>query len=107
MMWVRFHSKFDKIINDHYNGYRMYRLLFVPSAKKDYDALRGKLKSQVDRALDRICKDPYLGKPLGGELKGLRSERVSSFRILYRIYEKTVEIIILVIKHRRSVYGGH
>lgn len=85
----------------------MYQLLFTTEAKKDYESLRGKLKSQVDKTLVRICKDPRLGKPLGGELKGLRSERVASFRIIYRIYEKSVEVLILVIEHRRSVYGGH
>lgn len=85
----------------------MYRLLFTPIAKKNYEGLQGKLKTQVDKALDRICRDPYLGKPLGGELKGLRSERVSSFRIVYRIYEKSVEVVILVVEHRKSVYGGH
>ena len=85
----------------------MYRLLLTAEAKKDYDLLRGKLKRQVDKAIERICKDPYVGKPLGGELKGLRSERVSSFRIIYRIYEHTVEILIVVIEHRKSVYGGH
>lgn len=85
----------------------VYRLSFTADAKKDYDLLRGKLKLQVDKALNRLCKAPLTGKPLGGELKGLRSERVSSFRIIYRIYEKTVEILILVIEHRKSVYGGH
>ena len=75
--------------------------------KKNYGVLRGKLKAQVDKGLERIQKDPYLGKPLQGELKGLRSERVSSFRIVYRIYEHAVEVLILVIEHRKSVYGGH
>ena len=69
--------------------------------------MRGKLKNQVDKALERLCKNPHIGKPLGGELKGLRSERVSAFRIIYRIYDKAVEILILVIEHRKSVYGGH
>lgn len=85
----------------------MYQLLFTQEARRDYEVLRGKLKAQVEKALQRICKDPYIGKPLGGELKGLRSERVSTFRIVYRIYEKTVEVLILVIEHRKSVYGGH
>ena len=85
----------------------MHRLLFTTQAKKDYEALHGKLKAQVDKGLERICKNPHVGKPLGGELKGSRSERVSSFRIIYRIYEKTVEVLVLVIEHRKYVYGGH
>lgn len=85
----------------------MYGLLFTTEARREYDRLRGKIKLQVDKALGRIQKNPYLGKPLGGDLKGLWSERVSSFRIIYRIYERSVEVLIMVIEHRKSVYGGH
>lgn len=85
----------------------MYSLIFTTEAVREYNALTGKLKLQVDKALDRISRHPQFGKPLGGELKGLRSERVSSFRIIYRTYETSLEVLILVIEHRRHVYGGH
>lgn len=85
----------------------MYSLVFTTEARREYDALTGKLKLQVDKALERISSHPQYGKPLGGELKGFMSERVSSFRIIYRIYESSLEVLLLVIEHRRHVYGGH
>ncbi|MBN1114940.1 MAG: type II toxin-antitoxin system RelE/ParE family toxin, partial [Oligoflexia bacterium] len=67
----------------------------------------GKILKQVDNALERIKQNPEHGKPLRGELRGIWSERVATFRILYRINKKEIEIIILTIEHRKRVYGGH
>jgi mRNA-degrading endonuclease RelE of RelBE toxin-antitoxin system len=55
----------------------------------------------------RIAVNPELGKPLRGEFRGIYSERVATFRILYKIRKEEVEVLILVIEHRSSVYGGH
>ena len=85
----------------------MYRLLFTHQARKQYDSLRGRLKGQVDKGLERIARKPHLGKPLVGDLKGIWSERVSTFRILYKIRNQEVEVLILLIEHRKQVYGGH
>ena len=85
----------------------MYTLLFTDKALKQYNGLGGRLKKQIDKGLKRLSMTPKLGKPLGGELKGIWSERVATFRILYKIYEKEVEVLILIIEHRKSVYGGH
>lgn len=85
----------------------MYGLVYTDKAKEQYEALDPRLKRQVDKGLERIRQNPQLGKPLRGELKGIWSERVATFRILYKIRNKEVEVVILVIEHRKSVYGGH
>jgi mRNA interferase RelE/StbE len=85
----------------------MYELIFTNTAKKQYDLLSGRLKTQVDKGLTRIASSPMLGKPLRGDLKGIWSERVATFRILYKVKQHEIEVIILVIEHRKSVYGGH
>ena len=85
----------------------MYAILFTEQAKKQYEALEGKLRRQVDKGLQRIARAPKRGKPLRNELKGIWSERVATFQILYKIYEQQVEVLVLVIEHRKSVYGGH
>lgn len=85
----------------------MYSLVFTELAKGQYENLNARLKGQVDKGLARISKNPKMGKPLRGDLKGIWSERVATFRILYKIQEADIEILILVVEHRRSVYGGH
>lgn len=84
----------------------MYTCVFTDKARKQYEVFSGKMKRQMDRALERITKHPELGKPLVGRLKGIWSERVSTFRILYHIDHRTAEVIVLVIDHRSRVYGG-
>ncbi|MBI5139390.1 type II toxin-antitoxin system RelE/ParE family toxin [Candidatus Nomurabacteria bacterium] len=85
----------------------MYRLIFTDIAKKQYERLGGKLKQQIDKGLDRIANNPKLGKPLRGDLNGIWSERVATFRVLYKIYINEVRVLILLIEHRKSIYGGH
>jgi len=85
----------------------VYRLLFTDKARKQYEPISGKLKGQIDKGLERISKNPYGGKPLIGDLRGIWSERVSTFRILYKIYETKIEVLVLLIEHRKKVYGGH
>jgi mRNA interferase RelE/StbE len=85
----------------------VFELVFTETAQRQYDRLNPRLKKQVDRGLERIAANPRGGKPLGGSLKGIWSERVATFRILYKIFGERIEVLVLVIEHRKSVYGGH
>ena len=64
--------------------------------------LHPQLKQKVRIALLEIIDDPLCGKALRGELQGLRSFRVSKFRIIYRLVSDVIEIIAL--GPRRSIY---
>ena len=60
------------------------------------------LKKKVRLALSEIIENPFNGKSLIGELKGLRSSRVGRFRIIYRPSPESIEII--AIGPRRIIY---
>ncbi len=60
------------------------------------------LKRKVRSALRDIVDDPAIGKPLRDELAGLRSCRVSRFRIVYRVAGVLVEIV--AVGPRRTIY---
>jgi mRNA interferase RelE/StbE len=49
-------------------------------------------------------EDPLRGKPLQLALKGLRSWRTGDFRIVYRIVQDRLEILVVALGHRREVY---
>lgn len=51
------------------------------------------LKSKIKSGLKEIIEEPHTGKLLRNELAGLRSFRVSRFRIIYRFIKKEVEIV--------------
>ena len=51
------------------------------------------LKRKTKASLKVILADPSSGKALKNELAGLRSFRVGSFRIIYRVMRTSVEIV--------------
>ena len=61
------------------------------------------VKRKLRAGLDRIMAEPKIGKMLKDELAGLRSFRVSRFRIIYRISAHDI-IAIVAIGSRRSIY---
>ena len=60
------------------------------------------LKQKVRSALSDIIDDPAIGKLLRDELAGLRSCRVSRFRIVYRVADAAIEIV--AVGPRRTIY---
>jgi mRNA interferase RelE/StbE len=75
---------------------RSFHKLRVPHGVADL--IRGmhpNLKRKVRASLDMILTDPDKGNALKGELTGLKSFRVSNFRIIYRISKKGIEIVAL------------
>jgi mRNA-degrading endonuclease RelE of RelBE toxin-antitoxin system len=60
------------------------------------------LKGQVWEALDEIAVNPEIGKTLTEDLEGYRSYRIGAFRLIYRIEDPKLRL--LVIGPRRTVY---
>ncbi len=61
------------------------------------------LKKKIKSSLKMILADPHSGKALMDELAGLRSFRVSSFRIIYRIKDPE-QIELVAIGPRERIY---
>ncbi len=77
-------------------------------ARKSYEKLSRsdrRLFVRVDRALDRLAREPEAGKPLQGPLQGRRSLRVGSVRIIYRYDGDQLLVLVLEIAQRQRVYG--
>lgn len=67
-------------------------------------SLHPKLKGKIKSALVAIVSDPYVGKALRDELEGLKSYRVGSVRIVYRMADTKV-IDIVAIGPRKHIYA--
>jgi mRNA interferase RelE/StbE len=62
------------------------------------DLVRGMhptLKRKTRASFKTILADPSSGKALKGELAGLRSFRVGTFRVIYRMTRNVVEIVAI------------
>ena len=86
----------------------MYRLELSRLAEKELAGVfraDKRLYQRFINALDAIAKNPTAeGKPLHGDLKGLRSHRFGSYRILYEIRQGELLVVVIDLGHRREIY---
>ncbi len=83
---------------------RKYRLRIPPEIVLLIRHLHPNIKTKIRRALEEIESNPFLGKPLKEELKGLFSYRVTHYRIVYQIRQKEILIEVIDIAEREVVY---
>ena len=81
-----------------------YRLLYSKTARRLISKLNPEIKPIVRSRLDKLKKDPFLGKRLQRELSGYRSLRTGRYRIVYKVDEEEKNIQIHYVGHRRDVY---
>jgi mRNA interferase RelE/StbE len=82
-----------------------YRVFFHEDVEKeDIPLLPDVMKIRMKKAIrERLTTNPDLyGKPLRGWMAGLRRLRVGDWRIVYRIVDHDVNV--LIIAHRSKVY---
>lgn len=88
-------------------GNRLYSIVYLENVTKyDIPDLPNSIKPIIKKAIEqRLTIDPMgFGKPLRYSLKGHRRLRVSDYRIVYKITEKTHTVTIIAIKHRKKIY---
>ncbi len=79
-----------------------YRLRIPDSLVELLRGMHPHLKRKIKASLQLILSNPNEGKALKNDLEGLRSFRVSRFRIIYRIGKNIIEII--AVGPRERVY---
>jgi len=74
----------------------MFKVVVPKDVRELIRTMHPSLKRKVKASLKIILSDPSSGKALMDELSGLRSFRVSSFRIIYKIKEpRQIELVAL------------
>ncbi len=82
-----------------------YSIIIASKAKKQIEALPPNIKSRIgDVLINVLTKDPFIGKALKAQLKGLFSYRVGDYRIIYSVVKDELVIQIIKVMHRREVY---
>ncbi len=82
----------------------MYKLVVPKDVRDLIRTMHPSLKRKVKASLKIILSEPYSGKALmEDELSGLRSFRIRSFRIIYRIKEPE-QIELVAIGPRERIY---
>ncbi len=83
-----------------------YKVVYLDSVEEDLKKLdKTTIKKVLSRIETYLASDPKkLGKPLKGEFQGYWRYRWGDYRVIYKISEKEILIIVLRISHRREVY---
>lgn len=85
-----------------------WRIEFVPAAAKEIKKLGRTEAARIIATLEtRIAAldDPRsLGTALSGELGGLWRWRIGDYRVLARIEDERITILVVRVAHRREVY---
>lgn len=81
-----------------------YSIKYTKEAKRKIEKLDPSIRVLIKKVIKSLSSNPYKGKPLSYELAGLYSLRTSDYRIIYRIKEKQLIIIVISVGHRREIY---
>ncbi|MHB8565624.1 MAG: type II toxin-antitoxin system RelE family toxin [Nitrososphaerales archaeon] len=81
-----------------------YRLVPSRTFLKNLEKLDREINRRITTVLEGLAYDPFLGKPLRGDLNGLYSLRIGDFRVIYSVDQNKSEIILHAAKHRSKVY---
>ena len=81
-----------------------YSVEYLPSAKKQLDALTGDIHGRISAAIDDLGDNP---RPPGcKKLKG-RDEyriRIGDYRVIYEIHDAVLLVLVVRVAHRSGVY---
>jgi len=82
------------------------RVVLARRARSELLELNWPLIDAIQDALRLLERDPSAGHALRGRLRGLRSLRVGTFRIIYQLAEGQKTVRVVAIRHRSVAYGS-
>lgn len=83
----------------------MARVVLARSARNDLMSLDSPLIDAIEDALGLLEREPDAGHELRGRLRGLRSLRVGSYRVIYQ-WARQATVRVVAIRHRSVAYGS-
>jgi mRNA interferase RelE/StbE len=85
-----------------------WRIEFVPAAAKELKKLGTAEARRIVKTLETriaVLDDPRsLGSALTGDLSGLWRWRIGDYRVIARIEDERITILVVRVAHRREVY---
>lgn len=85
-----------------------WKIEFVPAAAKEFKKLGRTEAARIIATLETriaVLDDPRsLGSALTGELGGLWRWRIGDYRVVARIEDERITILVVRVAHRREVY---
>jgi mRNA interferase RelE/StbE len=81
-----------------------YRARYTREAAQRIRKLHPQVQQEIKAGIKELLLTPLAGHALQFELAGLRSRRIRTYRIIYRLDDDESCVDIVFVGHRRSVY---
>jgi mRNA interferase RelE/StbE len=85
-----------------------WNVIFTKQADKAFAKLDRSIQKEIEKFISQrllLCEDPrVLGKPLKGNLVEYWRYRVGDYRIVCKIEDDELVILVVRVAHRREVY---
>ncbi len=85
----------------------MFRVRLSEDARKAYEKADRPLAKKLARCFEQLERDPHNRsnvKRLSGPFEGLWRYRIGDYRVIYRIEDRELVVMVLVISHRGKAY---
>lgn len=82
----------------------MARVVLARRARREILELHWHLADAVSEALGLLEREPEAGHELRGRLRGLRSLRVGSYRVVYQLVDDGDTARVVAVRHRAVAY---
>jgi len=79
-----------------------YEIKYTNKFERRFRELDSVVRRRIFDKIKLLRENPFIGKALLGDLRGIYSLRVGDYRVLYTIRDKVV--FLLTVGHRRIVY---
>ena len=83
-----------------------YKVVYLDQVEKDLEKLDRSIAKKILNRIETylVLHPKELGKPLKGEFEGYWRYRWGDYRVIYKISDREILILILRISHRKDVY---
>jgi mRNA interferase RelE/StbE len=87
-------------------GKARYTVTILPSALRSIQSLSHRLREQIRTKIDLLAENPrpHGIKALQGGPKGYLRLRVGNYRVIYRVEDDRLLVLVVTVGHRREVY---
>jgi len=81
-----------------------YSVFFTREAKRNIERLDPSIRGVIQKAIESLAVNPAKGKRLSYDLSSLRSLRTTDYRIIYRLKERQLIVLVIAVGHRQEIY---
>lgn len=83
----------------------MYEIIVQHPAERFIKSLEKDKQKKLLDTIEQLAENPFLGKKLVGRLAGLRSLHLGLYRVIYKIEDVKLVVLILRAGYRKNIYA--